>query len=77
MTLEEAKRFIKRHINDIGSRVAEGDPLCTTIALLLDDYLEDPDNPDTVAALAKAVEEYRDTVVLRCDEELHHSRTLH
>lgn len=77
MTFEEAKKTIKRHMDDIGNRIAEGDPLCTTIVLLLQVYLEEPGNGNVVGLLTKAVEEYRDTVVLGIGESCRHPAALH
>ncbi len=59
MTFEQAKAFLKNHSEEIGRQVSEGDPLCVSIALLLELHLEEPSNRDVVGVLTLAIEEYQ------------------
>jgi hypothetical protein len=53
LTFAQVKAYLRNHSGDIRERIEAGDALCTTIALLLELYLEDPDHLDTIGILTK------------------------
>jgi hypothetical protein len=60
LTFAQVKAYLRNHSGDIRERIEAGDALCTTIALLLELYLEDPDHLDTIGILTQAVQEYKE-----------------
>ena len=62
MTFAQAKVYLCNHIGEIRERIETGDPLCTTIAVLLELHLEDPDHSDTIGILTQAVQEYKEVL---------------
>jgi hypothetical protein len=62
LTFAQVKAYLRNHSGDIRERIEAGDALCTTIALLLELYLEDPDHLDTIGILTQAVKSTKKSV---------------
>jgi hypothetical protein len=61
VTFSQAKAYLRDHTVDLRHRIKGVDPLCTTIAVLLEMHLEDPSHLVTIGILTQAVREYKET----------------